>query len=172
VLGASREVVTAPDGREWTVGVRWLPRRPRWLGWGFGRRRRARGERAAWWDGADIPDFGGDSLTAWLIVVGLVVAFFLAWFFVFPVLFLLLDLVLVLLLAAGAVAARVLFRRPWIVQAVRGDETREWPVVGWRASRDFALAVAIRLERGLPVDDPPVSSRGTSRGSASPPGER
>jgi hypothetical protein len=165
-------VVTAPDGREWTVGVRWLPRLPRWLGWGFGRRRRARREQSRWWDVADIPDVFGDSLTGWLIVVGFIIAFFLAWFFVFPVLFLLLDLLLVLLLAAGAVSTRVLFRRPWIVQAVSEDETREWPVVGWRASRDFARATAVRLERGLPVDDAPVSSPGTSRGSASPPGAR
>ena len=120
----------------------------------------------------DIPDVFGDSLTGWLIVVGFIIAFFLAWFFVFPVLFLLLDLLLVLVLAAGAVGTRVLFRRPWIVQAVSEDETLEWPVVGWRASRDFARAMAVRLERGLPVDDPPVSSRGTSRGSASPPGAR
>jgi hypothetical protein len=120
----------------------------------------------------DIPDVFGDSLTGWLIVVGFIIAFFLAWFFVFPVLFLLLDLLLVLVLAAGAVGMRVLFRRPWIVQAVSEDETLEWPVVGWRASRDFARAMAVRLERGLPVDDPPVSSRGTSRGSAIPPGAR
>src|SRR6476660_1717758 len=29
--------VRDPAGREWTVGIRWLPRRPTWLGWGPGR---------------------------------------------------------------------------------------------------------------------------------------
>jgi hypothetical protein len=164
VLERARTVV-APDGKEWKVGIRWLPRKPRWKGWGFKRSKRRASE---WLEITDLPI--PDSLSALLIVIGIVIVLVLAWFFVFPVLFLLLDVLIVLVLAGAAVATRVLFRRPWIVQAVSDDETKEWPVVGWRASRDFAAAVAVRLERGLRVDDPPVSSRGTSPGSASPPG--
>ncbi len=154
--GRSRHV-RAPDGREWTVGIRWLPRRPKWRGWGFSRNRRDRGSGgSAWWNVLDIPDVGGDSITLWLIVIGVLLAVVLAWVFVFPVLFFLLDLLVLVLIAAVAIALRVLFRRPWIVQARSGDDELTWPVVGWRASLRRVDAVAARLQRGLPLDDLPA----------------
>lgn len=39
--------VTAPDGRVWVVDRRWLPRAPRWRGWGFRHSRRAKQLAAA-----------------------------------------------------------------------------------------------------------------------------
>jgi hypothetical protein len=98
--------------------------------------------------GADVPDLEGVLIVLVVLIVSVV-----AWFFVFPVLFFLLDLVLVVLLAAGAIALRVLFRRPWIVQAVSDDDALTWPVVGWRKSLARVDAVAAHLERGLPLDD-------------------
>jgi len=155
--GRSRHV-RAPGGREWTVGIRWLPRHPRWRGLGFGRSRspRPEGEReSAWWEFLDIPDVGGDSLTVWLIVIGVLLAVVLAWVFVFPVLFFLLDLLVLVVIAVVAFALRVLFRRPWIVQATSGDETLTWPVVGWRASQQRVDEVAARIQRGRSLDDLP-----------------
>lgn len=170
MFGRSQQTVVAPDGREWNVGIRWLPRRPKWVGWGFGRARRAKSSE--WWHVLDIPDGGGDSLPIVLIVVGAIIVLALAWLVVFPVLIFLVDLLLVVLIAAGAVAVRMLFRRPWIVQAVSGDATKEWPVVGWRASSQRAVAIAHRIEQGLPLDGPELSSPGTSPGSGFPPGSR
>ena len=154
--GRSRHV-HAPDGREWAVGVRWLPRRPKWFGWGFRARRKGRdSDGSEWWHILDIPDVAGDSLTVFLIIVGVFIAIVLAWVFVFPVLFFLLDLLVLVVIAIVAVALRVLFRRPWIVQATSGDETLTWPVVGWRASQQRVDAVTARLQRGLPLDDLPA----------------
>ena len=147
--------VQAPDGREWTVGIRWLPRRPKWLGWGFERRRRRHDDASDWWGVLDIPDFG-DSLGWFLVIVAVLIVVALLWFLVFPVLFFLVDLLLLVLVAAGAIALRVLFRRPWIVQAVSSDEVLTWAVVGWRKSNERVDAVAARLQRGLPLDDLPA----------------
>jgi hypothetical protein len=147
--------VRSPDGRAWTVGIRWLPRRPKWLGWGFGRERHRRGDSSAWWYVLDVPDFG-DELGWFFVILGVVIAVALLWFVVFPVLVFILDLLLLVLLAAGAIALRVLFRRPWIVQAVSDDETLSWAVVGWRKSNERVNAVVARLKRGLPLDDLPA----------------
>jgi hypothetical protein len=149
--------VTAPDGSEWTVGIRWLPRRPKWWSWGFGWKRRPRRTPSDWSDGFDVLDEGG------IIVLVVLVAVLFAWFFVFPVLVFVLALLLLLLIAGVAVAARVLLRRPWTVRATSGDEELTWPVVGWHASLDRVDHVAARLQRGLPLDDLGVSGPGTSR---------
>jgi hypothetical protein len=148
--GRSRQVVAA-DRRRWTVGIRWLPRRPRWFGWGFGWKRRKRGDSSSWRDGG----FEADEGT--LIIVVVLVAVIFAWFFVLPVLVLLLDVLLLLLIACVAIATRVLFRRPWIVEARSGTEALEWPVVGWRNALERVDHVVARLERGLPLDDLPAT---------------
>ena len=154
----------APDGREWTVGIRWLPRRPKWFGWGFGWKRRPGRNPSDWADGADALGEGG------IIVLLVLVAVVFAWFFVFPVLVVVLDLLLLALIAAVAIAARGMFQRPWIVEATSDGVFRrpligggaserqityEWSVVGWQASLERVDHVAARLQRGLPLDDLP-----------------
>ena len=146
----------SPDGREWTVGVRWLPRRPKWFGWGFGWKRRKRGNASDWAEG-----FGGLDGEGGIIILLVLVAVIFAWFFVFPVLVFLLDLLLLVLIALGAIAFRVLFRRPWIVEATSGDDELTWPVVGWHASLERVDHVAARLQRGLPLDHLPGAGRRT-----------
>lgn len=170
-------VVAAPDGRSWTVERRWLPRPPRWRGWGFRHSRRhrrgepdaapaaegpaAEGPTAAgetgparkrrWFDYIDIPV---DSVTAALVVLAVILIALLAWFVLLPLLFLLVDAILVLVLAAAGVAARVLFRRPWMVVARADDPLQErvWDVVGFRASGRAVAGIAADLGRGLPVE--------------------
>jgi len=151
--GRSRRV-QAPDGREWTVGIRWLPRRAKWFGWGFGWKRRPRQNPSRWSDGFEFLEEGG------VIILLVLVAVLFAWFFVFPVLVFVLDLLLLLLIAVVAIVARVLFRRPWVVEATSAvDGAREqlsWPVVGWQQSLERVDHVAARLQRGLPLDDLPA----------------
>jgi hypothetical protein len=50
------------------------------------------------------------------------------------------------------IGARVVFRRPWAVEAVAPDgATHTWRVVGWQASGDAVDAVANALEHGNPL---------------------
>lgn len=83
------------------------------------------------------------------------------------------------------VAARVLFRRPWVVEARSAEplppETTDawssdapvpavrrhtWRVVGWRASGEQVEAVAKALAHGHPV--PPGATTGAVRSEARP----
>jgi hypothetical protein len=54
--------------------------------------------------------------------------------------------VILLLLALAGVVGRLLFRRPWIVDAMDpAGAHHEWPVVGWRASGVARRFIADRL---------------------------
>jgi hypothetical protein len=148
--------VTAADGRTWRIERHWMPR------WGsespLTRHRRgfrvvgrAADATGGGFDLASIGDLGGPFaiIGAIVAVVALVV---LLVFVVLPLLFLLVDLVVVLLLALLLVAGRVLFRRPWTIEAVDPVGTSaEWKVVGWRASRELKTDLRTRLEVGLPL---------------------
>jgi hypothetical protein len=134
---------------------KWLPRSARWVGIGFVRVRNRGNDRddggtqrqGSGWDW--IPDPPIDDLPFVAIILAVVVALVLAWFFVFPALIFIVDLLLVFLIAVTGIATRVLFRRPWTIEAHTTDappERRGWAVVGWRASsRALELAAdAIR----------------------------
>jgi hypothetical protein len=137
------------DGVEWRVRRRWLPR---YEGKGLRERNRQRKARAAKrkgdgaghiLDGLDLPDPGGDSLVAWVVlVVGVVLLFVLAvWGFVFVLA--LVDLIIVLLVAVVGIVARGVLRRPWTVEATAADGRRhERRVVGWRRSTAAANDLA------------------------------
>jgi len=146
------QTVCDPDGREWTVGIRWLPRRPTWLGWGPGRtRKNASSADLEWLDlaGGCIPDD-----IPVLAAIGLIVfVLILIWFAVLPVAVFALDLLFVLLVAAGGVATRVLFRRPWIVEASTAAEARRWPIVGLRKSRAMVDEVSWAIQNGRELEE-------------------
>jgi xanthosine utilization system XapX-like protein len=105
--------------------------------------------------------FGGSPLHPWFVIfrlgclapVGLVLVLVLLVVFVIaPLVIALVELLAVLLVGTVAVAARVLFRRPWVVEAVSGDAVPQvltWRVVGWRASAAKVDEVADQLEAGL-----------------------
>lgn len=110
--------VTDPRGEVWTVRRRWVPR----LGTesllerfrGCFRRTRE------WTDLADLVDPGGLDLVdggGVLTDLTLVLALILLIFVGFSLLVALLDVVFVLLLALVGIVGRVLFRRPWVVEA-------------------------------------------------------
>jgi hypothetical protein len=67
-----------------------------------------------------------------------------------PLLLALAELAVLLALAGLAVLARVLFRRPWLVDAHHADgRSLRWRVVGWRASGDFAAEARQLLDAGI-----------------------
>lgn len=111
------------------------------------RAHKRRAERLA--DGADGADPGCllDALDDIAIVLVVVVLVVLAVVFVLPVLLAALELLLLLVLGLLGVLAKVVFRRPWIVEADGSDGGRyEWRIVGWRASGEARDAVAQHLE--------------------------
>lgn len=140
------------DGRVWRVRRRWVPRLGTDSVWRrFRRRVRSARERAT--DAADLDpgclDLVGEGIAVAVVVILVVLAVV---FIGLPLLVAVVDLVIVLLLALLGVVARVLFRRPWVVEAVSDEDEPEvltWRVVGWRTSGAKVDEVADRLEAGL-----------------------
>ena len=66
-----------------------------------------------------------------------------------PLIGVVVDLVLAILLTALGAAGRLLFRRPWSVEAVSDKgERHRWEVVGWRASGELVADVVNALAHG------------------------
>lgn len=149
--------VTTPAG-VWHVRRRWAPRR---LGshtiWARFRHR-SRKVRRRTSDLGDIPDPGcAHDIAEGIIVFVVAVAVVLFLIFIgIPFLVALGELVLIVVLAAGGVVRRVVFRRPWTLDAVDPAETHHsWSVVGWRASgaaRHF-IADRIAATSAVPTQD-------------------
>lgn len=89
-----------------------------------------------------------------LAITGVVVVA-LAVLFVIPALVFAVELLLVVLAIGLGALVRVLFRRPWTVEArVAGThEGREWKVVGWRASGELVATLAERIRSTGRVGD-------------------
>lgn len=146
--------VVAPDGRSWRVRRRWLPRhegrglRARWSSRPRRRRRQDDGG-TRWYDWIDLPLGLGDG-PLWIVGIVVVVLVVLALvFWGIPLLLALLDVVVVLIVLVASVLGRVVFRRPWTVEAVAGDgERRTRQVVGWRAAGRAAEGWADELRHG------------------------
>lgn len=124
--------VYGADNREWFVGRRWLPWKPR--------RRRGSADALDVADGMhvgiDISD-GPVSIILGILVVGVVIL-------LFPVIITALEVVLVLVLLPLFVVARLILRKPWIIVArTKGPhpEERTAVVSGWRASREAMEAM-------------------------------
>jgi hypothetical protein len=142
--------VVAPDGRTWKVRRKWLTRTVHWRG--------PVSMEASWLPGPGEllpldPDLG--CLPALGLAVTSVAVVLLMVFFVIPALAFALELVIVLLLVGLGVLGRILFRRPWTVEArlAGTNEGRQWRVAGWRASGEQVTAVAERLEATGRVGD-------------------
>jgi hypothetical protein len=95
-----------------------------------------------------------EGIAAFLVVA---VLGLLAFYVVLPLLLIVVDLTVLLVVVGGAVLGRVLFRRPWIVEARRCDQpepVHRWEVVGWRASGDQVRYVREQLTHGMPLPEP------------------
>jgi hypothetical protein len=161
--GMRTVVVTAPEGTRWSVRVVWAPRwrilARRFGGWQA--RRSVRGGDVV--EGTlDFSNSGGgggggglsgldhDFAAIVLILIVFVLAAALFWWVLLPLLLLVLDGVIVLILLAVSVVARVLFRRPWKVEATApGHLGFTAEVVGWRAALRRRDEIAGSLSNGL-----------------------
>lgn len=144
-------IVQGLDGKVWTVRRRWAPRVFGDSLWSRLRRRvkgvRHRGEAVA-----DVGDAGCllDLFSELAVVLVVAVVVLLVVLVAVPLLVALVDVVLVLVLTAGSVVGRVVFRRPWTIEARADDATTHtWKVVGWRAAHAHRDEVAASLEAGI-----------------------
>ena len=147
---AARTVVD-PEGNTWRIKRRWVHRTVRWRG--------PKGERVL--DFADAGDLLGFAdelpvLGVMLAGLGALLLALAAVFFVIPAMVFALELLVVLLAIGLGVAARILFRRPWTVEARRLDTRtvgRTWKVVGWKASGELVETLAERVRSTGRVGD-------------------
>jgi hypothetical protein len=85
-----------------------------------------------------------------ILVIVLVLVFVLL-----PLLVAVIDIFIVAVLALLGLTGRIVFGRPWTVEATATDGSRlRWRVKGWRASHERVGEVAELLRAGItPVDD-------------------
>jgi hypothetical protein len=142
VLG-QESVITSPDGRRWKVRRRWVERPVPSLRERF---RRSRKEV----DGEGIFDgmLVADAVEGWG-AIGVAIAVGVLILVLLPVLGVALELAALLLVLAYGLFARVVLRRPWIVDAVDladPEERAAFAVKGWRDSsaalRELRAAIA------------------------------
>lgn len=147
----AKATVVDPEGNEWTVRRRWVHRRLRWRG---------RGSLDAFdaseliGHGADLPVIG-----ILFLVVAVILLAVAAVLFVIPAVIFLVELSFVLAVVLVGVLGRVLFGRPWTVEAHRQDALHryEWKVTGWRASSELVRSVAEQARTtGMPTGGTPV----------------
>ncbi len=148
-LGFGPQCVVAPDGVEWRVGRRWPTRR---LGWTWKRRGVASEAISGLGQGIGGVDFQGGAL----VVVGALAVLLI----LIPLLFFGLELIVLGALLAAGVAARVVLRQPWLIEARSSDPLTpgrllEWRVVGWRKSHNLIEQVVSDLAAGR---EPPQST--------------
>jgi hypothetical protein len=93
-----------------------------------------------------------DALSDLLVLLALVIVLAILVLVGIPLVLAILDLLFLAVLTLLGVTARVVFRRPWLVEA-RGPARHRvrWRVVGWRASGETVGAAADALAAGAPV---------------------
>jgi hypothetical protein len=142
--------VTAPDGDVWLVRRRWLDRPMPDL------RRRFRASRSE-----DLEDevLGNLPFLDWLDgwpVIALTAALVLTVFVLLPLLGVALELIAVISVLCSGVVGRLVFGRPWTVEAVRRDDRRRsvtFPVKGWGRAGEAARGLAqVIAATGRPED--------------------
>ena len=141
--------MVTPDGQVWTVGRRWVGDRPRL------RNRDRDSDLDVGGDAADAASFWGDffsfddigpgAILAGLAVTIAVAVLFLA---VWPLVAIAIEILILLILFVAGVVGRVLFRRPWTVEARAGNRRVRWKVPGWRASGELVERVSRRIVAG------------------------
>lgn len=139
----------------WQVHRRWTPRRLRPDSvWQRLKNRSRKGRRALdYADAASPPGGCGiDLLEGIVVVIFLLLALVFIFMVGIPLLIAIGELVILLLLVIIGLISKVLFRRPWTIDATSPEnEITEWHVIGWRKSvmaRDY---VADRIRIGAPL---------------------
>lgn len=129
------------------VRRRWAPRLGRDTLWRRFRRRIRRTVSRAGdvGDAGCIGDVGEGIVAALLLIAAALVVLFV----ILPLVVAIVDLVVVLLVTGLGLAGRIVFRRPWAIDAFGPDRAHlRWKVVGWRASRERATEIAELLAAG------------------------
>ncbi len=143
------KTILGPDGRQWQVRRRWVPRLGADTVPGRLRRRlrRTMDKTRGAGDSLDVADGClSVDLDAIAVVAIVIIAVLLAVFVVVPLLVALVDLLLLALLAVLGIVGRVVLRRPWVVDALASDgQHLQWRVVGWRRSGERRDQVAQML---------------------------
>jgi hypothetical protein len=142
-----RRKVTGPDGRKWTLGRHWLPRRKRI-------------EKADLGDfGPELPGVDGlDDLGIVGVIIAAILAVIVAVFLallLFNVIAIAIELLIAIVVALVGVVSRVVFRRPWTVFARSGDHRFEMPVVGYFNSRRKIQELSSQLALGTELEAAP-----------------
>jgi hypothetical protein len=149
----AKRAVTTPSGDAWRVRRLWAPRLQGETLWARAWRRMRRVGRRTGEATTDVPDPGclGDLGEELAILLAVVVVVLFVLFVAIPFLVVLLDVLLLAVLTAAGLVGRLLFRRPWVVEA-RGPDgmRRTWRIVGWRASHEAVDFVADALAHGHP----------------------
>jgi hypothetical protein len=140
----------SPDGRTWIVRRRLAPRLGSESLWGrFHKRYRKVVERTG--DVADVDPGGcldvvGEGIVA---AIGVIVVVLVLIFIAIPLLVAIVDVVIVIGIALLGIGARIVLRRPWVVEASAGGGlTVRWRVVGWKASGERVDEIAKQIAVG------------------------
>ena len=144
----------AGDGTQWRVSRQWMPRyegrglRERWT-----RSRLRRGPRRKKPGVGDVLEFGsgvGDLIDEFFVVFLVVVSGL-------PLLLAALDVALVAVVAIAGIIGRVLFRRPWTIEAESADGQRVTRLVlGWRAGVERCALLRVRSALRIDAGPPPA----------------
>ena len=167
--------VRDPQGRRWRVSVRMIPWRLQWRGPGTRRKdtpfENDRPVRRRWYDFLEFGDalsLLDEGLGAFVFALLIVISLVAAILFVIPVFIFLVEVLIVALLVVGVILVRILFRQPWLVDAVADDGTRStWNVKGYRHSRRVVDELASLIAKG--VKEPSVRGATAARGESSTP---
>jgi hypothetical protein len=137
---------TVAGAAPWEVHRRWVTRLGRE---NFGRRFGRRARRGL--DIADVADGGCmGSIDDLLIGLAVVVIAIVLIIFVAPLVIFAVELVLLALAVVLGLVARIVFRRPWAVDALAADGTHlRWRAVGWRATTARVEEVTAALSHGV-----------------------
>jgi len=114
-------------------------------------------------DGASLVDAGADLPIVGVILAALALLLLAvaAVLFIVPAVIFLVELLIVVVIVGAGVLGRVLFGRPWTVQAhePRTERTFEWKVQGWRASGKLVDSIAEQLRTtGQPAGGTPIAA--------------
>jgi hypothetical protein len=148
----ARRTVTTPGGDRWTVRRLWAPRLRGETLWARAWRRiRGSWRRTGEFADAGDPGCAVDLVEELALVLAVIAVVLFVVFVGVPLLVALIDLLLLVLLTVLGIVARVVFRRPWVIEAVGPDTMRRtWRVVGWRASREAVDDIGTALAHGAP----------------------
>lgn len=160
--GHGMKAVTVSDaqGRDWRVEVRWLPWAPRWRGPRPKGKKKEPGD-TRWYDWIDLAEpiaWFDEGLAGFVTAIVFVVLLVMAVLFLLPAFILLVEILIVVLVVVAAVLIRVLFRRPWIVDAFPVDDPSAhlvWKVVGTGRAKETVDIVAQQLAAGIEVPQAP-----------------